>query len=145
MLSVQSMCVLACRRLTRVTKSINQFQPAVAYLYLFILFFIRRTKGFLMFSGGIDKQHQVVTGYKKAHLGTCQAQTRGGSRTAAISKMELFVIIVNGFQPLTIITKCSILDVSAVLHPPLQTKKCIKSTWLFHMNFQRTASQYATI
>ena len=41
------------------------------------------------------------------------------SRTAATSKMEVFVIIVNGFQPLTIITKCSILDVAAVLDPPL--------------------------
>ena len=40
---------------------------------------------------------------------------RGGSRTAATSKMERFVIIVNGFQPLTIITKRSILDVAAVL------------------------------
>ena len=36
---------------------------------------------------------------------------RGGSRTAATSKMELFVIIV--------ITKSSILDVAAVLDPPL--------------------------
>ena len=44
---------------------------------------------------------------------------RGGSRTAAASKMERFVIIVNGFQPLTIITKRSILDVAAVLDPPL--------------------------
>ena len=44
---------------------------------------------------------------------------RGGSRNAATSKMERFVIIVNGFQPLTIITKHSILDVSAVLDPPL--------------------------
>ena len=44
---------------------------------------------------------------------------RGGSRAAATSKMELFVIIVNGFQPLTIITKCSILDIEAVLDPPL--------------------------
>ena len=34
---------------------------------------------------------------------------RGGSRTAATSKMELFVII----------TKCSILDVAAVQDPPL--------------------------
>ena len=33
--------------------------------------------------------------------------------------MERFVIIVNGFQPLTIITKRSILDVAAVLDPPL--------------------------
>ena len=44
---------------------------------------------------------------------------RDGSRTAATFKMERFVIIVNGFQPLTIITKRSILDVAAVLDPPL--------------------------
>ena len=48
-------------------------------------------------------------------------QTRGGSRAAAISKVELLVIIVNGFQPLTIITKSATLDVAAVLDPPLQT------------------------
>ena len=46
-------------------------------------------------------------------------QYRGGSRTAATSKMERFVIIVNGWKPLTIITKHSILDVAAVLDPPL--------------------------
>ena len=40
---------------------------------------------------------------------------RGGSRTAATYKMELFVIIVNGFQSLTIITKSSISDVAEVL------------------------------
>ena len=34
--------------------------------------------------------------------------------------MERFVIIVNGFQPLTIITKRSILDVAAALDPPLR-------------------------
>ena len=39
---------------------------------------------------------------------------RGGSRTAATSKMEHFVIIQNN-----IITKSSILDVAAVLDPPL--------------------------
>ena len=44
---------------------------------------------------------------------------RGGSRNVTTSKMECFVIIVNGFQPLTIITKRSILDVAAVLDPPL--------------------------
>ena len=43
---------------------------------------------------------------------------RDGSRTAAASKMEGFVIIVNGFQSLTIITKRSILDVVAALDPP---------------------------
>ena len=37
---------------------------------------------------------------------------RGGSRTAATSKMEVFVMIANGF---TIITKYSILDAAAVL------------------------------
>ena len=46
---------------------------------------------------------------------------RGGSRTAATSKMEYFVIIVNGFQPLTITTKSSILDVAAVLGLPLDS------------------------
>ena len=44
---------------------------------------------------------------------------RGGSKAAATSKMEHFVIIVNGFQPLTIITKRSIFDVAAVLDPLL--------------------------
>ena len=47
--------------------------------------------------------------------------TRGGSRAAGTSKMECFVIIVNGFQPLTIITKHSIFDVAAALDPPLVT------------------------
>ena len=37
---------------------------------------------------------------------------RGGSRTAATSKMDRLVIIVNGWKLLTIITKCSILDVA---------------------------------
>ena len=49
---------------------------------------------------------------------------RGVSRAAATSKMERFVIIVNDFQPLTIITKRSILDVAAALDPPL---------WIFMM------------
>ena len=47
--------------------------------------------------------------------------------TAAPSKMELFVISVNGFQSLTIITKCSILDVAAVLDPPLVFKAFFES------------------
>ena len=42
-----------------------------------------------------------------------------GSRAAAKSKMERFVILVNGFQPLTIIIKRSILDVAAALDPLL--------------------------
>ena len=45
--------------------------------------------------------------------------TRSRSRAAATSKMECFVIIVNGWKPLTIITKHSILDAAAALDPPL--------------------------
>ena len=44
---------------------------------------------------------------------------RDGSRAVATSEMEHFVIIVNGFQPLSIITKRSILDVATALDPPL--------------------------
>ena len=44
---------------------------------------------------------------------------RSGSRPAATSKMERFAIIANGFQPLAIIRKHSILDVAAALDPPL--------------------------
>ena len=44
---------------------------------------------------------------------------RDGSRAAATSKMERFVIIVNSFQLLTNITKRSILVVAAALDPPL--------------------------
>ena len=49
--------------------------------------------------------------------------SRSGSRAAATSKMGRFVIIVNGFQPLTIIKKRSILDVAAALNPPLKLKE----------------------
>ena len=42
---------------------------------------------------------------------------RGESRAAVTSKMKRFVIIDNGFQPLTIITKCSTLDAAAALDP----------------------------
>ena len=46
---------------------------------------------------------------------------RGGSRTAATSKMERFVIIVKGWKPLTMIPKCSILNVAAVRLRKIQT------------------------
>ena len=53
---------------------------------------------------------------------------RGVSRTAATSKIELFVIIVNGFQRLTIITMCSIMDVAVDLDPPLK-KTHFRNLW----------------
>ena len=55
---------------------------------------------------------------------------RGRFRTAATSKVELFVIIVNGWKPLTLITKSSsTLDAVAVLDPPLNEFHC-KNTFL---------------
>ena len=45
--------------------------------------------------------------------------SKGGSKTAATSKVELFVIIANGRKPLITITKSSTLDVAAVLDPTL--------------------------
>ena len=51
-----------------------------------------------------------------------QRKRRSGSRTATTFKMERFVIIVNDFKPLNIITKRSILDVTAALYPPLKRK-----------------------
>ena len=53
---------------------------------------------------------------------------RGGSRAAATFKMECFVIIVNGFQALTIMTNRSILDVAAALDPPLGLTKFTLAT-----------------
>ena len=50
-----------------------------------------------------------------------QSKSRDESRAAATSKVECFVIIVNGLQPLTIITKRSILDVASAIDPPLSS------------------------
>ena len=47
-------------------------------------------------------------------------RVRGGSRAAATSKMECFLIIANGWKPLAIIAKRSILDVAAGLEPLLR-------------------------
>ena len=44
---------------------------------------------------------------------------RGGSRAVATSKVERFEIIVNGIQPLAIITKRPILNAAAALDSPL--------------------------
>ena len=43
---------------------------------------------------------------------------KGGSRTATVSKMELFMTIFNTVQPSTIVTKSSILDAVAVSPRP---------------------------
>ena len=54
---------------------------------------------------------------------------RGGSKTAVTSKIERFMIIVTGFQPLNIITKCSILDAAAVLDP-LMIFRDSRNVWI---------------
>ena len=58
------------------------------------------------------------------------APSRGGSRTAATAKMERFVMIVNDWKPLTIITKRSILHVAAVLDTLLACAKFKRKTFL---------------
>ena len=49
--------------------------------------------------------------------------------------MERLVIIVNCFQPLTIMTKHSILDVAAVLDPPLIDELL---NWITFLNLKTT-------
>ena len=61
---------------------------------------------------------------------------RGGSRTAAKSKMERFVITVNGWKPLTIITKRSILDVEAVLDLFLIQIIVTGTKWVYYSKFK---------
>ena len=50
---------------------------------------------------------------------TLMSKLRGVYRTPATSKMKLFVTFVNGFQPLTNLTKNSMLDVAGVLETSL--------------------------
>ena len=58
------------------------------------------------------------------------AHSKGVSSAAGTSKMKRFVIIVNGIQSLTIITKRSILDVAAALDPPLHRNRPAALRWL---------------
>ena len=53
------------------------------------------------------------------HQGYFCTLFRGISRAPTISKMELFVTLLNAFQPLTNVMKNPILDVMGVLYPSL--------------------------
>ena len=53
------------------------------------------------------------------HQGCFCALFRGICRAPTTSEMELFFILLNGFQSLTNVTKNYILDVAIVLHPSL--------------------------
>ena len=84
------------------------------------------TEGFLLKQTflKIDYHYYVYYNPEKSKICGCFHVTkkttfRGGSRTAPTSKMDRFVMIVNSWKLLTIITKRSILDVAAVLDPLL--------------------------
>ena len=87
-----------------------------------MIYFSGETKDKLFFVTVLFLVPVVVVLQQSYELGHDMCHVlRGRSRAAATSKVELFVIIVvNGFQPLTIITKRSILDVAAVLDPCLK-------------------------
>ena len=73
-----------------------------------------------IFSDGISDDS------KDKHDGEdCSRSIKCGSTIASTSKMEHFVITVNGFQPLTINTKRSILDVAAIQDLPLNIIKMV--------------------
>ena len=74
------------------------------------------------FKGYLYDDHNVTSLHMIFSKTNAYVKSRGESRTAATSKMERFAIITNGFQLLTIIPKCSILNVAAVLD--LHRKSC---------------------
>ena len=81
------------------------------------------------------------------HYYSQDSSLRGGSRTAATSKIKLSGIIVSGLQSLDNIAKCSILQVVAVLNPLLSfycsyltallSKYCTNSKYLILFGFQK--------
>lgn len=81
------------------------------------------------------------------HYYSQDSSLRGGSRTAATSKIKLSGIIVSGLQSLDNIAKCSILQVAAVLNPLLSfycsyltallSKYCTNSKYLTLFGFQK--------
>ena len=69
--------------------------------------------------------------------------TRDGLRTVAAFKKDHFMIIVNGWKPLTIITKSSILGVAAILDAPQMTVEMLIKK--FHKNFTLVSLHISTI
>ena len=75
-----------------------------------------------------DKAHSQLLSRAGSSAAATSKMARFVIILAATSKMERFVIMVSSFQPLTIITKRSILDVAAALDPLLL------KTFLFQYN-----------
>ena len=74
--------------------------------------------GFLNYSLTSFNEYKVPYEQMKNSLSVSSDIFRDGSRAAATSKMERFVIIVNGWKLLTIITRRCTLEVAAALDPP---------------------------
>ena len=101
----------------------NKCAAHVVYSFSFVWFLLHLiyVVFHILLSGqsSINHKETGVCCFKYSEV-FCSKRFRGGSRAAATSKIECFVITVNGFQPLTIITKHSILDVASALDPLLQ-------------------------
>ena len=67
----------------------------------------------------------------------CALCSEDGSGAAAVSGVEHFVVVVNSWKPMAIFTKRSILDVAAVLDPPLMF---LPHTWAVPMLLDRGPS-----
>ena len=104
---------------SKIHQKIRDIQ-SVIYLHLYYLYYQLLHIRWWTYLSWIASH---VDGSNKYQFWHCFAWIRDGFRTAATSRVELFVIIVNGFQPLTIITKSSILHVAAVLDSLLWVRK----------------------
>ena len=82
---------------------IHPFQANVSFLYTL------KTSGFLMFSGGIEREHWPGNGLiclTRFYI----IRRQSYSELYQTSKMEFFAKIVHKLRPLTIFAKNSILD-----------------------------------
>ena len=73
----------------------------------------------LIRDSGYLLEKQETLKYLENHVPSFES--RGVSRTSATSKLELFVTLVNGFQPLANATKNSIFAVGRVFDLPLSS------------------------
>ena len=93
-------------------------------------------------SFSLDNAGNIAYYYQDSSRPVCLMLSiyRSGSGAAATSKTERIVIKVNGWKPFTIITKRSILDVAAVLDPPLTIINYFIEHALNLMNFNTCLS-----
>ena len=77
-------------------------------------------------------KHYALLQFRDERMGgvSCKWEPRLRSYTSWISKMELFVIMVNSFQPLAIVTKTSILDFLGIINPLLIFPKFVLIAFL---------------